>query len=125
MNGESTSSMPSSDKEKQEREWAMFLHLSLLLGTVAPIIGLVAPIVIWQIKKDEMPLMDVHGKNVMNWIISFVIYCTMSVILIFVIIGIPLLIALAAISLIFPIIGGIKANKGEVWKYPMTMEFLK
>jgi len=103
----------------------MFLHLSLLLGTVAPIIGLVAPIVIWQIKKDEMPLMDVHGKNVMNWIISFVIYCTMSVILIFVIIGIPLLIALAAISLIFPIIGGIKANKGEVWKYPMTMEFLK
>jgi uncharacterized protein len=125
MIGETASSMQSADTDKKSREWAMFLHLSVLLGTVAPIIGLAAPIVIWQMKKDEMPIIDVHGKNVMNWIISFVIYCAGSIVLAIVLIGIPLLLALAAVSIIFPIIGGIKANNGEVWQYPLSMKFLK
>ncbi len=103
----------------------MFMHLSLVLGTVAPLIGHVVPILIWQLKKDEMPSLNAHGKNVANWIISLIIYLTTSVILIFLLIGVPLLILLGAVSLVFPIIGGIKANNGEVWKYPMSMEFLK
>src|SRR5262249_11468845 len=111
--------------EQQTRQWAMFLHLSLLAGFVVPLAGLVLPIVIWQLKKTELPELDVHGKIVVNWIISMIIYGFVSAILILVLIGIPLLIAVGIVGIVFPIIGGIKANNGEVWKYPLSIPFVK
>ena len=102
----------------------MFLHLSLLAGFLVPFAGLIAPIVIWQMKKASLPEIDAHGKIVVNWIISAVIYAAVSFVLIFVLIGIPLLIVLGILSVVFPIIGGIKANNGEAWKYPLSIRFL-
>ncbi len=60
-----------------------------------------------------------------NWIISEVIYFLVSFILCFIFVGFLLLFALAIVAVIFPIIGGIKANDGEVWKYPLAIPFLK
>ena len=108
----------------QTRQWGMFLHMSLLLGFLIPVLGLVVPILIWQLKRDEFPGIDPHGKNVMNWIISFFIYGVGSAILCMVVIGFPMLMALGVCGIIFPIIGGIKANDGEVWGYPLAIKFL-
>jgi uncharacterized protein len=114
-----------SPTEQQTRQWAMFLHLSQLAGYIVPIAGLVVPIIIWQVKKTEMPGLDPHGKVVTNWIISGLIYAAVSALLLIVIIGLPLLIALAVIGVIFPVIGGIKASNGEVWQYPLSIRFLQ
>ena len=111
------------DREQHTRQWAMFLHLSLLSNFVVPLAGLVVPIVLWQVKKNELPGIDVHGKVVVNWIISSIIYAVVCIPLIFAIIGIPLLIALGIIGIIFPIIGGVKASNGELWKYPLSITF--
>ena len=111
--------------EQETRQWAMFLHLSLLAGFLIPFAGLVLPIVIWQVKKTQLPALDVHGKIVVNWIISFIIYAFVSALLILIFIGIPLLIALGIIGIVFPIIGGMKASNGEVWRYPLSITFLK
>lgn len=112
--------------DKQTRQWGALLHLSQLLGYSAlPIAGLVAPILIWQFKKDQLPQLDEHGRNATNWIISSTIYAVVSAILLLVLIGIPMLFGVLICCLIFPIIAAIKANNGEVWKYPMTIEFLK
>ncbi|HSV72410.1 MAG TPA: DUF4870 domain-containing protein [Chthonomonadales bacterium] len=105
------------------RTWAMLLHLSQFAGYVVPLAGFIAPIVIWQVKKNEMPELDAHGKNVANWLISAMIYTIGCAILTLVLIGIPLLFALAACAIAFPIIGAIKANSGETWKYPLTIPF--
>jgi hypothetical protein len=113
------------DMEQQTRQWAMFLHLSQLAGFLVPFAGLIAPIVIWQIKKTELPGLDVHGKIVVNWIISELLYGIVSFILVFAIVGIPLLIAVLALAIIFPILGGVKASNGEVWKYPLSIPFFK
>jgi uncharacterized Tic20 family protein len=102
----------------------MFLHLSLLAGFVVPLAGLIAPIVIWQMKKEELPEIDIHGKIVVNWIISEIIYGALCVPLVFLAIGIPLLIVLGILGVVFPIIGAIKANGGDVWKYPLSISFL-
>jgi uncharacterized protein len=110
--------------DAQTRQWAMFLHLSQLASYFVPPAGLIAPIVIWQLKKDELPGIDVHGKNVTNWIISSMIYAIASVLLISLIVGIPLVVACVLLSILFPIIGAVKANNGEVWKYPMTITFI-
>lgn len=107
-----------------ERQWAMFLHFSLLAGFLIPFGGLVIPILIWQMKKGEFPSIDAHGKVVVNWLISAAIYGFVFFILSFVLIGMPLLIALGFCSVAFAIIGGIKANDGVLWRYPGTITFI-
>jgi uncharacterized protein len=110
-------------QDLQARHWAFILHISVLAGFVLPVAGLIAPIVIWQLKKDEYPEIDAHGKNAVNWMISAAIYAVASALLVLVIIGIPMLIALGAASIVFPIIAAIKANHGELWKYPLAITF--
>ena len=111
--------------DKDTRQWSMFLHFSMLANCVLPIAGIIAPIVIWQIKKEDLPAIDVHGKNAVNWIISAAIYSIVSGLLVFFVVGFFLLLALGICSVVFPIIAGIKANNGIVWKYPLTYDFLK
>ena len=109
----------------EQKQTGMFLHLSQLLNFIIPFGGVVAPIVIWQVKKDEMPALDAHGKMVANWLISCLIYFAVSFVLAFVLIGFLGFIALGIMGVVFPIIGGIKANNGELWEYPLTIKFLK
>ena len=106
-------------------QWAMFLHLSLLAGFVVPLAGFVAPILIWQLKKEELPDLEDHGKVVINWMLSQFIYMTVSAILILILIGVPLFIAVVVTGIDFPIVGGIKASEGELWPYPLSIPFLK
>jgi uncharacterized Tic20 family protein len=103
----------------------MILHFSLLSGYIIPLAGLVAPIVIWQLKKTEFPEIDDHGKVVINWVISAVIYACVFLLLSFLVIGLPLLVVLGVLCVVFPIVGGIKANNGELWPYPLSIRFLK
>ena len=109
----------------QERQWALICHLSALSGYVIPFGNLIAPIIIWSMKKDEFPMVDVHGKAVINFQISITIWMIISGVLIILLIGIPLLIVLAILQVVFVIIGAIKADNGELYKYPLTIEFIK
>ena len=113
------------EHSKDERTWGMFLHLSMLASFVIPLLGLLAPIVNWQMKKDQLPIIDEHGKNAVNWLISAAIYFAVGFVLWLLLIGIPIVIAVMVCSVVFPIMAGIKANNGEVWKYPLTISFLK
>jgi uncharacterized protein len=107
------------------RNWAMLLHFSVLLGYPVTVLGFVAPIIIWQIKKDEFPELDAHGKEVLNFLISLLIYSVVAGLLVLAFIGIFLLMALGLVGIIFPIIGGIKANNGELWRYPLILRLVK
>ncbi len=72
-----------------------------------------------------MPELDVHGKVVVNFMLSMLIYTVLAFVLIFVLVGFVMLIGLGIVGVIFPIIGGIKANSGELWKYPLSIKILK
>ncbi len=106
---------------KETRQWAMMLHFSILAGFVIPFAGLIAPILIWQLKKEDMPEIVPHAHVVMNWLITAMVYGAISIVLMFVLIGIPLMFAVGIATIVFSIIGGIKANDGELWEYPMTL----
>ena len=110
---------------QDERQIGMFLHLSQLANVIFFPIGIVAPILLWQTQKEKMPALDAHGKMVVNWMISSTIYAVVSLVLCLVLVGFLMLIALAVVGILFPIIGGIKANNGELWQYPLAIRFLK
>lgn len=119
------SMQPSALQTPEQRQMGMFLHLSQLANVILFPVGIVIPIVIWQTQKDKIPALDAHGKMVANWMISLTIYVLVSFILMFVIIGIFTMLAVAIIGIVFPIVGAIKANNGELWQYPMTIKFIK
>ena len=107
-------------RDKETNQWAMFIHFSVLAGWVVPIAGLIVPILLWQIKKDELPGIVPHAHVVLNWIVTSVVYAIICLILTFLLIGVLGFLALAIATLIFSIVGGLKANEGEVWEYPGT-----
>jgi len=130
--------------------YCMLLHLSQLLNFLSacvPLLGTIVPIVLWAIAKDKSPLVDQHGKIILNWQISLFIYvaasgviavtCFIFTFLISIAIMLPLFIPFGFIflgsvtllvgilMLVFPIIGAVKANEGKVWKYPLSIPFFK
>jgi len=120
---ESTEPTPTGGDPKELKLWSTLLHLSLLAGLVIPLGGLVVPVVIYILKKDELPGLEAHWHVVLNWLISALIYFVVCFILFIVVIGVFLMWALGLLCLIFPIIGAIKANDGEVWPYPLSIRF--
>ena len=72
---------------------------------------------------DELPEIDEHGKNAVNWIVSHLLWIVACVLLAFVGVGIPLLLVLAVLAVVFPLVAAIKASNGETWPYPMTISF--
>ena len=108
-------------KDLETRRWAMFLHFSVICGWLVPLAGVLVPIIIWQLKKDELPGIVPHAHVVLNWIVSTLIYAAICFVLLLVVVGIFGFWALALATLLFSIIGGIKANDGELWEYPGTL----
>ena len=107
------------------KTFCMLMHLSQLTGFIIPGAGLVLPIVMWATNKDDHPVIDQHGKVIFNWMISALIYFTVSAILMVIVIGFFGMLAVGICTLIFAILGGVKANEGVVWAYPLSITFFK
>lgn len=106
-------------------QFCMLMHLSQFAGYFIPLAGLVLPIIMWSTNKDQSELIDAHGKNIINWIISSLIYVAISMLLMIVFIGFFTLIAFLICALIFIILGAIKASDGIIYEYPLTIKFIK
>ena len=116
----------SKEINKDARMWAMICHLAGLAGIILPASGnIVAPLIIWQVKKDNNPFIDEQGKEAVNFQISMSIYLFASVILSFICIGVPLIIATIIVFFVFMLIAAVKANNGYHYRYPLTIRFIK
>jgi len=113
---------------KDARMWAMFCHLAGLAGFVIPVIvsGIIAPLIVWQIKKDEDPFIDEQGKEAVNFQICVGICALVSALLIpLFCIGAILLTAVGTADLVFLLIAAVKANNGYHYRYPLTIRFIR
>jgi len=110
---------------KEEKNWAMYCHLSGLLGVLIPFGNIVAPLIIWQLKRDELPFVNDQGMEALNFQISITIYLFVSLILLFVVVGFFLLIAIGLFSTIFTIIAAVNAADGIKYRYPLSIRFVK
>jgi hypothetical protein len=114
---------------KEACTWAMVCHLaglSWLLWWIMPLVGgVVGALIVWQIKKGADPFIDVHGKEALNFQISMLIYGLIAGLLLFACIGIVLLPAVMVADVVFSLVAAVKASKGQAYKYPMTIRFVK
>ena len=98
------------------------MHLTQFAGAIIPLAGFIVPILMWTTNKDTNTNVDKHGKNILNAMISYAIY---AAVLAITIIGIPVAIILGIVYAVFVVIATVKANNGEYWKYPFTIQIIK
>jgi uncharacterized Tic20 family protein len=103
----------------------MLAHLSSFAGFVLPFGNIIGPLFVWLVKKDEFPLVNDQGKESLNFQITMTIFLTVAIILVFVLIGIPFLIALMVLDFVLVIVAAIKANEGQQYRYPLNIRFIK
>ncbi|KPM79679.1 MULTISPECIES: DUF4870 domain-containing protein [Pseudoalteromonas] len=111
--------------DKDQRTWAMFCHLSALAGLLFPFGSVIGPLIVWLVKKEEMPLVAEHGRKSLNFQLTMMIAYIVCFMLMFVVVGVILLPLVALFSLIMVVVSAIKANDGKEVKYPMAIEFIK
>jgi hypothetical protein len=148
--------------DRQARIWGTLCHLSTLLWiplacltffsipAYFPFLHILAPLVLWQLKKSQHPFIDAQGKESLNFAISLTIYGVIggivALVLSFVVCAISLLanplqgvellyipIAIFSVLWLLLIIGqlslvifaAIKAFRGEIYKYPYTIRYLQ
>lgn len=117
-----------------DKTYAVLMHLSVLAHLVLPYISLAIPIVMWLTRKDRSAFIDDHGKEAVNFQITISIYSIVmpiiGVIIMFLTMGLGfiLLIPLVFLPYVLAIVGMVMAivrtNKGEYFRYPMTIRFL-
>jgi uncharacterized Tic20 family protein len=109
----------------EKKVFLMLMHLSQLSGFIIPLAGLILPIIMWATNKDLSKDIDNHGKVILNWIFSSLIYFAVCFVLTFIFIGVIGFFVVGICSIVFAIIGGIKANDGVLWQYPLSIKFYK
>lgn len=106
-------------------EWLVLCHLSALsvyLGV--PFGNIVGPLVVWLMKRGEIPEMDAHGKEAVNFALSMTVYGLVGILLVFVLVGLMLLPALFFAHVAFVAGAAVKASRGEPVKYPLSIRFI-
>ena len=108
------------------RTWCAFCHASALLGVFIHFPGhLLAPLIIWLIKRDSSPEIDAHGKEAVNFQISMLIYNAIAAIFCLILVGFAFLAILWILNAVFVIIAAIQASDGKFYRYPMTIRFIQ
>lgn len=115
---------PAGTPGADERQWALFAHLSALAGFLIPFGNILGPLIVWQIKKNEMPFVDDQGKEALNFQITVLIAVVVCLVLSVLLIGLLLLPVVAVADLVLTIVAAIKANQGETYRYPFTLRLI-
>ncbi|MDC9722124.1 MAG: DUF4870 domain-containing protein [Urechidicola sp.] len=134
---------------------AFLIHISAFAGYFFPLGGIIAPLIFWQVKKDENEFLDANGKEAVNFNLSYMLYMfilglTFIPFIIRAILnninnldhmhseffydfpnifgfvgGVSLIGILGVIRFVLIILAAVKANNGELYKYPLTIKFIK
>ncbi|WP_027136609.1 DUF4870 domain-containing protein [Gaetbulibacter saemankumensis] len=110
---------------RQDNQLLVITHLSQLITLVTGFGSLLVPLIIWITQKDKVYKMDDHGKNIINFQLSLIVYCIICIPLILLLgLGIVGFIILGIISMVYPIVNAIKTSNGETPKYPFSFNFI-
>src|SRR5215213_11525631 len=107
----------------QERLWGMLAHLLSFVAAYLAL-GFVAPLLVLLVFGPRSAYVRAHAVESLNFNLTWLLYAIIGVVLAFLLIGIPILIALGIAYLVLVIIASVRANNGEFFRYPLTIRFV-
>ncbi|MDF7799940.1 DUF4870 domain-containing protein [Pontiellaceae bacterium B1224] len=112
---------------RTECQWGMACHLAALAGYLIPFLAanVLAPLIIWLLKREEGNFVNEQGKESVNFQLSLLIYSLACGLLFFIGIGVLMIIPLGIFGFVCPIIGAVKASEGISYRYPLCIRFIK
>lgn len=121
----SGSTLPPSPEELDARRWATICHLSALTGLLGNGVGFVlAPLVVWLIKRNDHPWIDEQGKEAVNFQITMFLGLLVCLPLCLIVIGFIGLLAILVLQVVFAVIAGVRSSEGEHYRYPFAIRFV-
>jgi uncharacterized Tic20 family protein len=121
-----------------ERQYGIAIHLAAGLSALSggvPVLGLIATLILWRIKAKESPFLDDHGCEAVNFQISLLLYYIVGGIVggiltaitlgLFSIVMVLGAVALFIVGIVACIRGAIASNRGEFYRYPICVRFLR
>jgi uncharacterized protein len=136
-------------RDQNVRTWSMLCHLSALAGLFFGLGSVIGPLLVWQIKKNELPEIEPHGKEALNFQLTILIINIIASILLIGFLGAAfgfgfgrmwrspfsllgggfgigsIILIINLVAYILAVIAGLKANNGEAYKYPFAIRFIK
>ena len=113
------------EPDREERQLGLMAHLLGFAGLAIPFGNIVGPLVIYLTKRDESAFVEDQAREALNFQIWTTVAAIASAILIVAGIGIVLLPLVGLGWLVGTIVGGLRANDGEWYRYPWTLRLLK
>jgi uncharacterized protein len=109
---------------QDEKLWATLTHLSPL---VAGIVGLpfLGPLIAYLVLRDRGPFIRWHSAQALNFQLTVLIAYVVSLLLAIVVVGFFLLVGVWVVSIVFMIMAAIAANRGEYYRYPLSITFVQ
>jgi len=104
---------------QDEKILGIVMHALCLAGF--PILG---PLIVWLIKKNESRYLDIQGRELLNFQLSYLFYAFVSFLLYFIFIGVPLLFAIGVATVVLTIVGIVRSSEGRVYRFPLTIRLL-
>ena len=110
---------------QDERTWGMLAHLTAFSGFLIPFGNIIAPLIVWLVKRDQSQFVADQGKESLNFNITVLLAGAVCWALVYVLIGILLGVALFFYWLAMIIVAGIKASEGIRYRHPFTLRLIK
>ncbi len=115
---------------QDERSMAMLAHLSTIAALIisAGWLSFVGPLVVWFFYKDRSPFVRETAAGAFNFNIGINLFMIvgwlLTLTIVGAIVGIPMIIIGAVLQVVMHIIGAMRANRGELYRYPMQLRIL-
>jgi len=130
---------------RSDRTWAMLCHLSAFTGLVFPLGHVLAPLILWLIKRESSPYIADQGREAVNFQISMSLYIAIAFLFNIVLVGfgirmpsmsmalmgnmqllsMPVMAAVMLFGFGMVIYAAIRVNRGVLFRYPLTLRFVK
>jgi uncharacterized protein len=102
-----------------EKLWSTLTHIGGIF------FSFIAPLITYLVFKDRGAFVRHHTAQALNFQITLAIAAFVCFLLFFVIIGFFLIAVVAIAGIVFPILAAVAANKGEWYRYPLTIPLVK
>jgi uncharacterized Tic20 family protein len=110
---------PPTMRPEDEKLWATLVHIGgILLSFVAPLVG-------YLVLKDRGPFVREHTRVALNFQLTMLIAYLLGGATSWLGIGVLITLAAGIVVIVFGIIAALAANRGQYYKYPLSIEFIK